>query len=40
MIYRNNRPIFEERGPMLAAGPLVHRNFNPSRIEETLKEFY
>lgn len=28
---------FEERVPMLAAGPLVHQGFDPSRIEETLK---
>ena len=40
VIYRNNRPTFEERVPMLAAGPLAHQAFSPSRIEETLKEFY
>jgi 2-oxoglutarate ferredoxin oxidoreductase subunit beta len=40
VIYRNNRPTFEERVPMLAAGPLAHQAFSPSRIEETLKEFF
>ena len=40
VIYRNTRPAFEERVPMLAAGPLVHQGFDLSRIEETLKEFY
>ncbi len=40
VIYRNARPAFEERVPMIAAGPLVHQDFDPSRIDETLKEFY
>jgi len=40
VIYRNTRPAFEGRVPMLAAGPLVHQYFDPLRIEETLKEFY
>ena len=40
IIYRNSRPAFEERVPMIAAGPLVHQGFDPSMIEETLKNFY
>jgi 2-oxoglutarate ferredoxin oxidoreductase subunit beta len=40
VIYRNARPTFEERLPMLARGPLVHQVFDPSKIEKTLKEFY
>jgi 2-oxoglutarate ferredoxin oxidoreductase subunit beta len=40
VIYRNNRPTFEEQVPVLAAGPLVRQAFDPSRIGETLKEFY
>lgn len=40
VIYRNNRPAFEERLPMLAAGPLVQQAFDPSKIENTLQEFY
>jgi 2-oxoglutarate ferredoxin oxidoreductase subunit beta len=39
VIYRNHRPIFEERLPMLAGEPLVHQVFDMSRIEGTLKEF-
>jgi 2-oxoglutarate ferredoxin oxidoreductase subunit beta len=39
VIYRNRRPIFEERLPMLAGKPLVHQVFDASRIEGTLKEF-
>jgi 2-oxoglutarate ferredoxin oxidoreductase subunit beta len=40
VIYRNNRPTFEEQIPMLDAGPLIHQGYDSSRIEETLKEFY
>ena len=40
VICRNSRPAFEERVPMIAAGPLVHQDFDPSRIDETLKDFY
>ena len=40
VICRNSRPAFEERVPMIAAGPLVQQGFDSSRIEETLKEFY
>ncbi|OQX06777.1 MAG: 2-oxoacid ferredoxin oxidoreductase [Desulfobulbaceae bacterium A2] len=40
VIYRNSRPAFEERVPTIAAGPLVHQDFDSSRIEETLKEFH
>jgi len=40
VIYRNSRPAFEERVPLITAGPLVHQAFDPLRVEETLKEFY
>ena len=40
VIYRNNRPTFEERVPMIAQTPLVHQSFDASKIEGTLKEFY
>jgi len=40
VIYRNSRPAFEERVPIIADGPLVHQSFDPSTIAETLKEFY
>ena len=40
IIYRNNRPVFEERYPVLKDTPLVRQSFDPSRLETTLKEFY
>lgn len=40
VIYRNNRPTFEEQIPMLASEPLVQQAYDPSKIEETLKGFY
>lgn len=40
VMYRNQRPIFEERLPMLGDRPLVHQAFDKSKIEKTLKEFY
>jgi len=39
VIYRNNRPMFEERVPMIKDGPLVHQTFDVKKIEATLKEF-
>jgi 2-oxoglutarate/2-oxoacid ferredoxin oxidoreductase subunit beta len=39
VIFRNDRPAFEERIPMLKDRPLVHQPFDRSRIEKTLKEF-
>jgi len=40
VIYRNNRPVFEERLPMIARTPLVHQSFDAAKIEGTLKEFF
>ena len=40
VIYRNNRPSYEERVPMLQDGPLVGRPFDRAKIEKTLREFY
>ena len=40
IIYRNDRPIMEERIPMLSKEPLVNQSFDQKKIEETLKEFY
>lgn len=40
VIYRNDRPTFEARLPMLAETPMVHQTFNRTKIAETLKEFY
>ncbi len=40
IIYRNNRPILEERIPVINDRPLVKQVFDPSKLEKTLKEFY
>jgi len=40
IIYRNSRQILEERIPVIKDKPLVHRSFDPSKIVNTLKEFY
>jgi len=40
VIYRNHRPTFEERVPMLSGDPLVHQVFDTKKIGQTLKEFY
>jgi len=39
VIYRNNRPTFEERIPMIKGRPLVRQAFDVKKIEGTLKEF-
>ncbi len=40
IIYRNSRPTFEERIPVIKDTPLVKQPFDLSRLETTLKEFY
>lgn len=40
IIYKNNRPIFEERIPVIKDMPLVKQPFDLSKLETTLKEFY
>jgi len=40
LIYRNQRPTFEERLPMIVDKPLVRQGFDARKIEETIKEFY
>ncbi len=40
IIYRNHRPTFEERIPIIKDKPLVGQSFDLSIIEATLKEFY
>jgi 2-oxoglutarate ferredoxin oxidoreductase subunit beta len=40
VIYRNHRPTFEERVPMIADKPLVKQGFDVKKIDETIKEFY
>jgi 2-oxoglutarate ferredoxin oxidoreductase subunit beta len=40
IIYRNNRPILEERIPVIKDKPLVRQSFTPLKAEDALKEFY
>ncbi|OHE58961.1 MAG: 2-oxoacid ferredoxin oxidoreductase [Thermodesulfovibrio sp. RBG_19FT_COMBO_42_12] len=40
IIYKNHRPILEERIPVIKDKPLVRQSFDMSGIETTLKEFY
>ena len=40
IIYRNNRPLLEERIPILKEKPLVRQSLDISKLETTLKEFY
>jgi len=40
IIYRNERPTFEERFPSCPADPLVKQEqFNAEKLERTLNEF-
>jgi len=40
IIYKNNRPVLEERIPVIKNAPLVKQTFEKSKLETTLKEFY
>lgn len=40
IIYRNNRPIFEEKIPAIKETTLVKQSFDISKIESILTEFY
>jgi 2-oxoglutarate ferredoxin oxidoreductase subunit beta len=40
IIYRNNRPILEERNPVIKDAPLIRQAFDQSKMGNTLKEFY
>jgi 2-oxoglutarate ferredoxin oxidoreductase subunit beta len=40
IIYRNSRQVLEERIPVIKDKPLVHQSFDPSKIENTLRDFY
>lgn len=39
VIYKNNRPILEERIPTLKV-PLINQEFNNAKLESILKEFF
>jgi 2-oxoglutarate ferredoxin oxidoreductase subunit beta len=40
VIYKNNRPILEDRIPMIKDTPLTKQAFDISKLASTLKEFY
>ena len=40
ILFRNNRPAYEERISVIEGKPLVKQPFDISKIEATLKEFY
>lgn len=40
IIFKNQRPIMEERIPVISKEPLIRHSFDQKKIEETLKEFY
>lgn len=39
VIYRQERPTFEEKLPALSKGPLVKQKIDPGRVEKLLDEF-
>lgn len=40
ILYRNNRPVYEERIPIIADTPLVRQSFDVSKIPAIEKEFF
>lgn len=40
VIYKTDRPVFEEQIPVLKEKPLTKQEFNPSAIERLLLQFY
>ncbi len=40
VIYRNMRPAFTDRLPVLGKGPAIDRTFDPSELAAITKEFY
>ena len=40
ILFRNDRPAYEERISVIEADPLVKQQFDISKLEATLKEFY
>jgi 2-oxoglutarate ferredoxin oxidoreductase subunit beta len=40
IIYRHDRPLYENQNPVIKDLPLVNTLFDRSKIEQTLKEFY
>jgi 2-oxoglutarate ferredoxin oxidoreductase subunit beta len=40
IIYKKQRPILEERIPVIQNNPLVRQTFESSKVEATIKEFF
>ncbi|MBI5195649.1 MAG: 2-oxoacid:ferredoxin oxidoreductase subunit beta [Nitrospirae bacterium] len=40
IIYKNHRPVLEDRIPVIADKPLVRQLFDSSKLKNTLEEFY
>jgi hypothetical protein len=40
VIYRNPRPVYEERHPVLSRKPLVHQGFDLQKLQKTFQEYY
>jgi 2-oxoglutarate ferredoxin oxidoreductase subunit beta len=40
IIFRNRRPVLEQKIPVIQDKPLVKQTFDASKLKETLKEFY
>lgn len=40
IIYRNHRPVLEQRIPIIRDETLIRQHIHTSRIENTIKEFY
>jgi len=40
VIYKNHRPVLEERIPVIKGSPLVRQLVDVSNVANTLKEFY
>lgn len=40
IIYRNHRPVLEQRIPIIRDETLIRQHIHASRIENTIKEFY
>ncbi|MCI2424609.1 2-oxoacid:ferredoxin oxidoreductase subunit beta [Candidatus Acetothermia bacterium] len=39
IIYKNNRPIYEDRLPIIKETPLIKQSFDISKVSQTVKEF-
>ena len=40
ILYKKQRPVLEDRVPVIQTSPLVKQQFDPSKMEKTLQEFF